>query len=96
MKLSKKVLRALAENDLIGLEIEVVRSADPSLEGLKGSVVDETMNTLEIRTGKGNVRIDKKSVSLAIQFPQGKMEVSGRDILQRPEERLKKLWTKVK
>ncbi|MCK4327808.1 MAG: ribonuclease P protein subunit [Candidatus Diapherotrites archaeon] len=90
------MLRALASNELIGLDARVVKSSDPSLEGLSGKLVDETMNTLELET-EGRVRkLDKKSVTLIIRFPDGEYEVPGREILQRPEERLKKLWTKVK
>lgn len=96
MKLSKRVLRALASNELIGLDARVVRGSDPSIEGLGGRIVDETMNTIEIETKGGIKTLDKKSVVLAIQFPDGEYEVPGREILQRPEERLKKLWTKVK
>ncbi|MFC2174933.1 ribonuclease P protein component 1 [archaeon] len=96
MKLSKGALRALASNDLIGLDARVVRGSDPSLEGLEGKIVDETMNTIELEA-KGVVKkLDKKSITLAIRFPDGEYEVPGREILQRPEERLKKLWTKVK
>lgn len=96
MKLSKKVLSALAKNELIGLEAKVVKSSDPSLEGLSGSIVDETMNTIELRVDKKDLKLDKKSITLAVRFPEGEIEISGSDILQRPEERLKKLWTKVK
>ena len=96
MRLSKRALRALAKNDLIGLDTTVVRSPDPSLEGISGTITDETMNTLELEANGRTVTLDKKSVVLAIVFPEGKIEISGRDIIQRPEERLKKLWTKVK
>ena len=96
MRLSKKVLRALAKNDLIGLDARVVRGSDPSLEGLEGNIIDETMNTLELSVNGHVVRLDKKSIVLSIGFPEGRMEINGSDILQRPEERLKKLWTKVK
>ncbi len=96
MRLSKKALRALAKNDLIGLEAAVVRSSDPNLEGLKGIITDETMNTLELSAGGRTAKLDKRGVVLAIKFPDGEIEISGRDMLQRPEDRLKKLWTKVK
>ena len=94
--MSKGALRALACNELIGLDARVVRSSDPSLEGLDGRIVDETMNTVEMRSGEKVLKLDKKSVTLAIRFPEGEYEIPGREILQRPEERLKKLWTKVK
>lgn len=96
MKLSKRALRALAENELIGLEAQVVKASDPALQGVKGKIVDETMKTIELRFNKKEVKLDKKSITLAISFPTGKIEIPGREMIQRPEERLKKLWTKVK
>lgn len=36
---------------LIGLRMEVADSANPSLRGLEGRVVDETMKTLVVETG---------------------------------------------
>lgn len=96
MKLFKSALRALATNELIGLEAKVTKASDPGVEGKAGKIVDETQNTIEIRCGKKDVVLDKRSITLAIMFPQGEFEIPGREMLQRPEERLKKLWTKVK
>ena len=96
MRLSKKVLRALAQNDLIGLTAKVIRGSDPSLEGLTGTIIDETMKTLELDVRGHIITLDKKSVVLSVGFPEGQMQIKGSDIIQRPEERLKKLWTKVK
>ena len=61
MRLSKKVLRELAENDLIGLECEVVNSSQRSLVGVRGRIVDETLNTLTLETDKGEKKLQKKS-----------------------------------
>ncbi len=96
MKLSKHVLRALAKNELIGLNARVNKASDPTLEGKKGKIVDETLNTIELRCKEKDLMLDKKSVTLVINFPEGEFEIPGREMLQRPEERLKKLWTKVK
>ena len=96
MRLSRPALRALASNELIGLVARVTRASDPGLEGTSGKIVDETLNTIEVRCGKKDVVLDKKSITLAIAFPEGEFEIPGREMLQRPEERLKKLWTKVK
>ena len=96
MKLSKCALRALASNELIGLEARVVKSSDPSVQGRSGKIVDETMNTVELRCGERDLVLDKRAITLAIKFLGGEYEVPGREIMQRPEERLKKLWTKVK
>jgi ribonuclease P protein subunit POP4 len=88
--------RLLATRELIGLQATVVRGTDPTLRGVGGEIVDETMNTLTLRTGSGEKRINKKAVTLAIQFPDERIEISGTELLQRPDERLKKLWRKAR
>jgi len=88
--------RLLATRELIGLQATVVRSTDPTLHGAGGEIVDETMNTLTLRTGSGEKRVNKKAVTLAIQFPDERIEISGTELLQRPDERLKKLWRKAR
>ena len=88
--------RLLATRELIGLQATVVRSTDPTLRGAGGEIVDETMNTLTLRTGSGEKRVNKKAVTLAIQFPDERIEISGTELLQRPDERLKKLWRKAR
>ena len=95
MKSSRKKLKALATNELIGLDAEVKKSTDPTLDGLKGTIVDETMQTLTLEVKGVDKKIDKKSVVLWIRFPDEPMEIAGKELLQRPEERLKKLWRKV-
>ena len=88
--------RLLATRELIGLQATVVRGTDPTLQGVGGEIVDETMNTLTLRTGSGEKRVNKKAVTLAIQFPDERIEISGTELLQRPDERLKKLWRKAR
>jgi len=96
LKSHKKVLSALAKNELIGLKARVVKSSDPTLENLSGVIVDETMNTLGLEAAGKELMLDKKSVTLSIKFPGEELVISGKSLMQRPEERLKKLWTKVK
>ena len=97
MRSSRKALRAIASNELIGLEARVVKSADPALTGLGGIVVDETMNTVELESGGRVRRLDKRGITIAVRLPTGEeVQVAGRELLQRPDERLKKLWKKVK
>ena len=93
---SYRKLRALARNLLIGLEARVVRSSEKSLEGMKGKIVDETLNTLVLQTKNGEKRIAKDKVVVEISFPEGTYTFSGKEIKQRPDERLKKLWRKIR
>jgi len=88
--------RTIATRELIGLEITVEKSTDPSLKGKKGTVVDETLNTLTIKTPSGEKKLAKKSVTLKIDFPDESIVIDGKELLQRPEERLKKLWRKAR
>ena len=46
--------------ELIGLGIEVVNSSDISQIGTNGTVIDETKNTLLVKTVHGTKRVIKK------------------------------------
>ena len=94
--MSKRALRALAGNELIGLEVEVTGSGQRELVGLHGRVVDETMHTLVLETGGREKRIQKAGKAFRICFKEGAQEVPGEALIQRPEERLKKLWRKIR
>ena len=76
----------------IGLHVEIVKSSDRKLIGLKGTVVDETKNLLVIETKKKEVKIPKvSSTFLFYTEDKEKVEVEGRSICFRPEERPKKV-----
>ncbi len=79
--------------ELIGEETRISFSSDKSLDGLVGKIVDETLNTFVLHTGKGLRTIPK--VSCTFSFPDAGVEVSGRLLLQRPEDRTKKLFGKL-
>ena len=91
MRYTKKDLKTIATNLLIGQQIEIIKSYDKTLIGVKGRVVDETLKTLTIDGGK---KISKAVVTLQIRYKDKSLVVDGKDLLQRPEERLKKLWRK--
>lgn len=79
-------------HELIGLEVEVAESLNPSLKGKKGVIMDETRNTLTIKEGKSLKVIPKNEVTLSISTPKGEdVKVKGRKLEARPENRIKKL-----
>jgi ribonuclease P protein subunit POP4 len=82
----------LLRRGLIGLEVRIVNSSNPSLLGVSGRVVDETKKTLVIESG-GKAKVVPKSTSLfIITLPGGQeVEVEGGRILGRPEDRIKKV-----
>ena len=56
----------ILKHELIGLDVEVVDANNKSQIGLKGKVVDETRNTLIIKSQKGEKKILKKEMKSII------------------------------
>lgn len=70
---------------LIGTEAEVTDAKEKTLLGTKGTITDETRNTIRIKTSKGTKTIIKDQVELKI----GDQTIDGRLLVGRTEERLK-------
>jgi len=77
------------KHELIGLQVAVLRSSDPSLVGVRGLVVDETRNTLVVEAAGREKRVPKEGTRFRFEV-QGGVEVDGDEILFRPEDRTKK------
>lgn len=79
-------------HELIGLAVKIAKSTDSTQKGLKGKVIDESYNTLKIETKEGKEKIIPKSNSIFIfTLPNGvKVEVDGKLLIARPEDRIKK------
>ena len=112
-------------HELIGLELKVVDSSNPSLIGLCGTVIDETKKTLliEVKSGVKNIKSEikndgniedlssnqndfdfiykekliQKDVSVfQFKVPDGTIvEIDGKILLNRPEDRIKKRYKKI-
>ena len=94
MKITPNVLR----HEFIGLEAKVVKSPHKDYIGASGTVIDETKNTLTLlkKTGE-KLMIPKKAAVFHFTLPDGTIvEINGKVIVGRPEERLKRkirrLW----
>ena len=75
----------LIRGELIGLEVEVVGSKNPSLKGKRGTITDETKNMLTIEKDGTISKLIKEQVVLKI----GDQEIPGAALCSRPEERIK-------
>lgn len=84
----------LLAHELIGLNCEVKKSTDENKIGLKGKVLDETKNVLVVETRKGARKLPKKEVTFVFKLGKEKIEVDGKKLVARPEERLKIFWRK--
>jgi ribonuclease P protein subunit POP4 len=82
-----------ARHELIGLEVEIASSPDPSYRGARGRVIDETRNTLVVsRIDSGRaIRVPKDGARFRFALPDGKnAEIDGSSIAFRPEDRVKR------
>ena len=97
-------------HELIGLELKVVYSSNPSLIGLCGTVIDETKKTLLIEVLEKDLssnqndfdfiykeKLIQKDVSVfQFKVPDGTIvEIDGKILLNRPEDRIKKRYKKI-
>lgn len=81
----------ILRHELIGLRAKVVKSKNAYQVGLEGVVVDETMKTLLLETERGRKVVFKEDVELQLTLPDWtRVLVEGRELVGRPEDRLKK------
>lgn len=84
----------LVRHELIGLKVKIAKSTDRT-QKFSGIVVDETYNTFLVET-KGKEKIIPKGNSFFVfTLPNKiKVEVDGRILISRPEDRIKKKFAK--
>jgi len=86
----KRTPKNLIYHELIGLEVQVLHHLSENYIGLSGIVIDETKNSLLILTSKGVKRILKKGGKFLFKLSDKVyVLIDGKDILARPEERVK-------
>lgn len=81
-------------HELIGLKAKVTKSPDKSRQGLNGRIVDETLSTFVLETGKGQKVLPKKEVWLEVDLKGEKVEFDASKLSYRPEARTK-MWRKI-
>jgi ribonuclease P protein subunit POP4 len=92
-----KVTPSIVQHEFIGLETKVVRSSNPHVVGISGKVVNETRNTLTILQDGNRRVIIKDTAVFEFALSNGTVvEIEGKVIIGRPEDRIKKrprrLW----
>jgi len=92
-----KVTPAILQQELIGLNAKVARSSHPDYMGIAGKVLDETRNTISILHKDKKKTIIKSTAVFHFTLPDGTIvEIDGKAIVGRPEDRIKKrvrrLW----
>jgi len=76
------------KHEIIGLGAKIVESTDPTLNGVSGSIVFETRNTISIRTDSAVKQIAKRvAKKIEITTHSGVCFISGSSLIGRPEDR---------
>ena len=86
----------LVHHEFIGLKVHVTSKKNESLN-LKGTIIDETKNTIKIE-GEDNAEkmIPKTGTLFVFELPDGeKVEIDGNILSIRPEDRIKKRFKKI-
>ena len=79
----------ITRHELVGLEAEVMKDSNPCNVNTRGTVIDETMNTLVIDDG-GAKRIAKKNAVFKFKLNGKSVKVEGWVLAGRSEDRVKK------
>ena len=92
-----KITPSVVQHEFIGLDVTVVKSSNPNVVGILGRVVDETRNTFTILQNDNRKVVVKDTSVFDFVMPDGTVvEIDGKVVMGRPEDRLKKrprrLW----
>jgi len=86
MKFNKK---RLARSELIGLSVKLIESENCFNRGVKGRIIDETKNMFEIETKEARKKIIKDQCVFEFMIKGEKIQINGKSLTKRPEERIK-------
>ena len=86
----------LVHHEFIGLNVDVKSGKNKSLN-LKGTIIDETKNTIKIEGVDNTEKMIPKNGSIFVfEIPNGeKIEIDGDILSIRPEDRIKKRFKKI-
>lgn len=92
----EKTMQSLLQYGLIGFHTKVVKGTHPGYLNLEGVIIDETQNTITILHEDKRKIVPKGTSTFQFTLPSGvAVEIEGKELIGRPEERLKKkLWRK--
>ena len=92
-----KVTPTITQHEFIGKKAKVVKSSNPDYVGISGRIVNETRNTFVIQKDDQRKIVIKDQAVFHFTLPDSTVvEIDGKILVGRPEERLKKrirrLW----
>lgn len=77
---------------IVGLSAKILESSDSTLQGIRGTIVFETRNTILIRKGSIVTQVAKRGAKkLQLQTSSCACFISGSALIGRPEDRISRL-----
>ena len=92
--MKNKLTSAEAEilvGELIGKQVKITNSSRQEIIGIEGTIIDETMKMLIIKTTEKEIKVPKKHTV----FDFNGTKINGEMLNFRPHERIKKYWRKI-
>lgn len=80
----------ILRHELIGLEVNVWDNNNIYNNGIKGEILDETRNTLTIRHKGIPKKVAKGGTFFIFNLGNKFVEIEGKTLIGRPEDRIKK------
>ncbi len=86
-------MKKLARCELIGMEALVIKAKNKSLIGAHGIIIDETRNMLAVEHNHTIKQLPKDQIKLRLKVNHDSIDIEGKALVGRPEDRLKKKVT---
>ena len=80
----------ITRHELIGFDARISGGNNKSQKNIKGSIEAETRNTLTLSDGKKEKTVAKGEASFIFNLGGTLVEVEGKTLIGRPEDRVKK------
>ncbi|MFH0752173.1 MAG: ribonuclease P protein subunit [archaeon] len=80
----------IVQHEIIGQKVNVSKATNKSLEGITGTIINETQNTITIQSDDKTREVLKNQIKLTFTIKGDKVEVDGKVLTGRPEDRIKK------
>ena len=85
----------LVRHELSDLKVKIEKCTESTQKGITGRVIDETYNTFKIETRDGEKTVVKGNCVFVFTLPdKTKVQVDGKLLVSRPEDRIKKKFSK--
>lgn len=75
----------MIRKELLGQDVEIIQATNKDLQGLQGEIIDETKNTLRIKTNHNEKTVLKNAVTIKVN----NHVIDAKLLIARPHERTK-------